>query len=140
MAWLIHLEPEVKEWLHAMRADDKGTLRAISAAIDNLTEQGPALGRPLVDKINHSALHGLKELRPGSTGTSEIRILFIFDEARQAVLLVAGDKEGNWTRWYDQAIPLAEERYKRYQAEVKAQEQAETAGQDQQAVKPKRKK
>jgi len=27
------------------------------------------------------------------------------------VLLVAGDKSGNWQRWYDAAVPLAEARY-----------------------------
>jgi hypothetical protein len=27
------------------------------------------------------------------------------------LLLVAGDKSGNWQRWYDAAIPLAEARY-----------------------------
>jgi hypothetical protein len=39
----------------------------------------------------------MKELRPGSSARSEIRILFAFDQARQAILLVAGDKAGNWT-------------------------------------------
>ena len=53
----------------------------------------------------------MKELRPGSTGTSEVRILFAFDPARQAILLVAGDKAGRWQRWYDMAIPLADDRY-----------------------------
>lgn len=53
----------------------------------------------------------MKELRPGSTGTSEVRILFAFDPVRQAILLVAGDKAGRWQRWYDLAIPLADDRY-----------------------------
>lgn len=45
---------------------------------------------------------------------TEIRILFIFDPDRKAVLLVAGDKTGQWTTWYRQAIPLAEARYATY--------------------------
>ena len=57
------------------------------------------------------SLKNLKELRPGSRGRSEIRILFIFDPDRQAILLVAGDKAGLWSRWYEEAIPLAEHRY-----------------------------
>lgn len=81
-----------------------------------LAERGPALGRPAVDRISGSSLHNLKELRPGSAGRTEIRILFIFDPQRQAVLLVAGDKAGNWTRWYRDAIKLAEDRYARYLA------------------------
>ncbi|WP_438860658.1 type II toxin-antitoxin system RelE/ParE family toxin [Amycolatopsis solani] len=39
-----------------------------------------------------SRLHNLKELRPASAGSSEIRILFAFDPVRRAVLLVAGDE------------------------------------------------
>jgi hypothetical protein len=42
-----------------------------------------------------------------------IRILFIFDPQRRAVLLVAGDKAGNW---YRDAIKLAEDRYARFLA------------------------
>jgi hypothetical protein len=30
------------------------------------------------------------------------------------VLLVAGDKAGQWSAWYRQAIPLAEARYDAY--------------------------
>lgn len=56
----------------------------------------------------------MKELRPGSVGKSEIRILFVFDPWRSAVLLLAGDKAGQWQRWYRQAIPLAERLYEMY--------------------------
>jgi hypothetical protein len=45
---------------------------------------------------------------------SEIRILYIFDPRRNAVLLVAGDKAGKWEAWYRQAILLAEQRYEDY--------------------------
>ncbi|WP_203685146.1 type II toxin-antitoxin system RelE/ParE family toxin, partial [Actinoplanes siamensis] len=53
-----------------------------------------------------------------SAGATEMRILFIFDPARNAVLLVAGDKAGQWTAWYRQAIPLAEARYATYLKEM----------------------
>ncbi len=83
-------------------------------AITALLVEGPNLGRPLVDRIKGSTLHNLKELRPGSRGASEVRILFIFDPERNAVLLVAGDKSGQWATWYHDAIPLAEARYRGY--------------------------
>ena len=60
------------------------------------------------------AIHNLKELRPGSSGASEVRILFVFDPERNAVLLVAGDKAGQWSTWYQEAIPTAEARYAVY--------------------------
>lgn len=53
----------------------------------------------------------LKELRPGSGGASEVRLLFVFDQQRRAVILVGGDKAGNWRGWYRTAIPLAEMAY-----------------------------
>jgi hypothetical protein len=56
----------------------------------------------------------MKELRPGSSGGTEVRVLFVFDPERQAVLLVAGDKAGQWRHWYDENIPLAEQRYQRW--------------------------
>ena len=79
-----------------------------------LPEAGPELGRPLADRIQHSRLTNLKELRPGSAGRSEIRILYLFDPRRNAVLLVAGDQAGKWEAWYRPAIPLAEQRYEDY--------------------------
>lgn len=105
---------EVREWLHQLRRTDRTTARLVGQAITALLEEGPSLGRPLVDRLKGSSLHNLKELRPGSSGTSEVRVIFIFDPERNAVLLVTGDKAGNWTAWYRQAIPLAEERYAAY--------------------------
>jgi hypothetical protein len=71
-------------------------------------------GGPPADRIAGSRLHNLKELRPGSSSTTEVRILFIFDPARNAVLLVAGDKSGRWDQWYRDAIPAAEAAYEAY--------------------------
>ena len=111
MAWEIILVPEVEEWFLGLNVPSK---RQLTSAIDQLRDFGPALGRPLVDRIHESQLHNLKELRPGSSGRSELRILFIFDPARRAVLLVAGDKAGRWRQWYVEAVKLAEQRYARY--------------------------
>ncbi|WP_184074613.1 type II toxin-antitoxin system RelE/ParE family toxin [Nocardiopsis mwathae] len=105
---------EVREWLHTLRRTDRSTAILVGQAVTALLDAGPSLGRPLVDRIKGSSLHRLKELRPGSSGTSEIRILFIFDPDRRAVLLVAGDKSGQWSTWYRTAIPQAEERYAIY--------------------------
>src|SRR6266536_112590 len=85
--------------------------RQVRDSIELVAERGAALGRPAADRVTGSQLHNLKELPPGSAGRTEIRILFIFDPQRRAVLLVAGDKAGGWTRWYRDAIKLAEDRY-----------------------------
>lgn len=111
MAWSIIVVEPALSWLHRLRQDDRGTLILISQAIEALKIEGPALGRPLVDMIKGSRLANLKELRPGSSGSSEVRLLFVFDPQRHAVILVGGDKSGNWRGWYRTAIPLAEGSY-----------------------------
>lgn len=105
---------EVRDWLHELRKTDRDSLLQIAAALDRIAEEGPNLGRPLVDTLRGSTLRNLKELRPGSSGRTEVRLLFVFDPWRQAVFLVAGDKSGDWSGWYDSAIKEAEERYARY--------------------------
>ncbi|WP_280428403.1 type II toxin-antitoxin system RelE/ParE family toxin [Nocardia brasiliensis] len=96
----------------------------VEQALDRLAAVGPALGRPLVDTLEHSRLRNLKELRPGSRGHSEIRILFVFDPDREAIILVASDKAGRWSHWYDDAIPLAEQRFADYRAQKHARKLA----------------
>ena len=51
-----------------------------------------ALRRPLADRVKGSRYHNMKDLRPPSPGSTEIRMLFAFDPRREAIFLVAGDK------------------------------------------------
>ncbi|WP_239375365.1 type II toxin-antitoxin system RelE/ParE family toxin [Frankia sp. Cj5] len=111
MTWSIIVVEPALSWLHALRRGDRRTLLLISQAIQALSIEGPALGRTLVDTVRGSHLANLKELRPGSAGASEVRLLFVFDPQRQAVILVGGDKAGTWQSWYRSAIPLAEAAY-----------------------------
>ena len=108
VGWDVRLLHEVESWLLAL---DNDSYDQVSAAIDKLESDGPTLGRPLVDRIEGSRHHNMKELRPGSAGRSEIRVLFIFDPERRAVLLVAGDKAGDWSKWYARNISVADGRY-----------------------------
>ncbi|OXM70550.1 type II toxin-antitoxin system RelE/ParE family toxin [Amycolatopsis vastitatis] len=112
MAWEIELHDEVDQWFVDLCREDPVSADRVEEAIDMLAREGPRLGRPLVDRVKGSSLHNLKELRPASAGSSEIRILFAFDPTRHALLLVAGDKAGNWKRWYDVNIPIAERRFR----------------------------
>lgn len=113
MPWQVILVNEVDDWFLNLAKNDSDTSDLVAAAIDKLAEDGPMLGRPMVDRIKGSNRHNLKELRPGSAGASEVRILFVFDPQRQAVLLTAGDKSGAWKSWYEKNVPLAEQRYAR---------------------------
>ena len=62
----------------------------------------------------------MKELGPGSTGRTEVRVLFAFDIERMAMLLVGGDKSDDWDGWYKANIPVADERFDEHQHRLAA--------------------
>ncbi|MFC9342884.1 type II toxin-antitoxin system RelE/ParE family toxin [Streptomyces sp. NPDC057020] len=105
--------PEVRDWLHELRHEDRDSLDKITEAIQRLTERGPALARPTADSIKGSK-YAMKELRPRSGQQVSVRMLFVFDPDRRAVILTAGNKAGNWDGWYNENIPIAEDRYERH--------------------------
>ncbi len=117
MEWEILLTAEVEAFLDKLYDSDPASHQLVNQAILVLERNGPAEGRPLVDSITASRIANMKEFRLPSAGRSEIRILFVFDPWRSAVLLVAGDKSGQWDRWYRTAIPRAEQLYEDYLAE-----------------------
>jgi hypothetical protein len=118
MSWEVEGTDQFSQWYDGLKAEEQDH---INAAVDLLTERGPALGRPLVGEIDQSREPGehiknLKELRPlGET----IRILFVFDPRRTAILLTGGDKAGDWKAWYREAIPEAERLYRVYLEELR---------------------
>jgi hypothetical protein len=113
----VKVTDEYATWFTALVKEDLGSATLVAQAVAALREEGPALGRPLVDRLKSSRIHHLKELRPGSRGRSEIRIIFAFDPARSALLLLGGDKAGNWQRWYRDNIPIAEQLFLEYTAD-----------------------
>ena len=117
--WEILLTAEVESFLDDLYESDPASHQLVNQAILILEGNGPAEGRPLVDSIAASRIANMKELRPPSSGRSEIRILLAFDPWRAAILLVAGDKSGQWDKWYRTAIPRAERLYDDYRAERK---------------------
>jgi hypothetical protein len=117
VAWTVKVTDEYAVWFTALIKQDLDSATQVAQAVAALREEGPTLGRPLVDRLKARKIHHLKELRPGSKGRSEIRIIFAFDPTRSALLLLGGDKAGNWTRWYRDNIPLAEQLYIDYTAD-----------------------
>jgi hypothetical protein len=112
--WEVEVIDEFREWYEAL--DEDAQIR-IYAVVEALSQQGPKLGRPLVGEIAGSRIHNLKELRPPS---SSIRILFVFDPRRSAILLLGADKaEHGWSDWYPRAISRAERLYDEYLEELR---------------------
>ena len=74
--WSVEFHPACEEWADAL---DQADAEALLAAVRVLRNGGPTLGRPLVDTIIGSRHKNMKELRPGSTGRTEVRVLFAFN-------------------------------------------------------------
>ena len=103
--WSVEVEL-IAAWVGTLDEDSRAQ---VFAALRVLEEMGPALGRPLVDTVRASRHKNLKELRPGSSGKTEIRLLFAFDPERRAIVLLGGDKAGQWSKWYRVNIPKADD-------------------------------
>lgn len=103
MEWEVEYTDEFSDWWDNLVVDAQD---AIEDAVAELIQQGPALGRPYVDTIKGSRHPNMKELR-----ISSMRILFVFDPRRKAILLIGGNKHGRWNAWYAEMIPNADHLY-----------------------------
>jgi len=111
MVWKVVYSSQVASWLDVASTE---TYERTVVAIEYLSQHGPATQRPLVGIIKGSRFPNMKELRPVSSGTKAIRLLFAFDPKRKAVLLIAGDKMGRWEKWYQRTIPEADAFFEAY--------------------------
>lgn len=111
--WEVEFTDEFEQWWADLDVDQQ---EALTGRVDLLAERGPDLGRPVVDRISRSRHHNMKELRASEGGA--LRVLFAFDPRRHAVLLIGGDKSGEWNDWYAWAIPSADDLYDVYLEEL----------------------
>ena len=113
MAWLVKYHAEFKAKLQLMSDSFKESLLK---GIIVLEQRGPTLGRKWVDTVKGSRHTGMKELRFNADG-GIWRVLFIFDQNRTAIILVAGNKKGKKSRqFYGDLIAEADDLYDDYLA------------------------
>ena len=111
----VELTDQFNEWFQALNQADAN---AVTARIELLAEEGPKLKRPVVGELKASRFAPrMKELRCGTSGA--IRVLFMFDPRRTAILLLGGAKAGKWAHWYADAIPNADRLYEVYLEELR---------------------
>jgi len=108
--WDIEGTDQFATWFGRLSKGDKVK---VEATIEALEEKGPGLGRPWADSLKGTRV---KELIPRG---GYIRILFRFDPRKAGILLIAGDKEDEWTQWYKRMIPVAEALYEDYLEELR---------------------
>lgn len=90
---------------------DEAATDDVNVAVDLLQATGVLLGYPHSSAIN-GASFALRELRVQSNGRP-LRVFYAFDPARQAVLIIGGDKTGD-NRFYDTMIRSSERIWKEY--------------------------
>jgi hypothetical protein len=103
--WKVEYTDQFEDWWLSLSEQEQ---EAVTAAVEALEDRGPALGRPFVDVIKASRHANMKELRPRG---GHIRVMFAFDPRRTAILLIGGDKTGQWESWYDEMVPIADALY-----------------------------
>ena len=108
MDWIVDFHPAFAAEFEAF---SETVQDALLAGIGMLEKFGPHLGRPHVDTLNDSKYRNMKELR-FNADNGAWRAAFALDPARNAIVLVAGDKSsGNEKRFYKQLIRKADERF-----------------------------
>ena len=115
--WSVEGTDEFAAWYRTLTEEQQD---ALSERIELLEQRGSGLKRPVVGEVR-SSRHAprMKELRVSAAG--QLRVLFVLDPRRTAILLLGGDKSGQWEEWYRTAIPEADRIYDAYLAELRAE-------------------
>ena len=110
MSWSVLFHEEFDDEFGRLSEDVQDNLLAAAKAVQIA---GPKAGRPHVDTLQGSKHANMKELRFTAHGGREVwRAAFAFDPARNAVVLVAGDKQGGNERlFYKRLIKIADARF-----------------------------
>ena len=103
--WEVEFTDEFEQWWETLTEKAQ---EAVDAKVLMLEARGPSLGFPHSSAIKGSR-YPLRELRVQYQGTP-LRILYVFDPRRTALLLLGGDKTGD-DRWYEKFVSLAENLY-----------------------------
>ena len=99
------------EFIEWYRGLGDGEVEAVTRVVEMLVSAGLALPFPYSSAIRGSKI-ALRELR-ATCKKSELRVFYAFDPARDAVLLIGGDKGGD-KAFYERMVPLAERIWAEY--------------------------
>lgn len=106
--WTVLIGDEFEPEFFALPQSVQEEILALTRLLQQL---GPQLGRPRADTLKGSRHANMKELR-FDAADGVWRVAFAFDPARQAVLLLAGNKSGgSQIRFYRQFLLKADQRF-----------------------------
>lgn len=110
MSWHVEYTDQFGQWWDTLSAE---TQADIDARVMLLAERGPMLSGGVVKMVVTSRHPTMRELRCPNA----IRVLFAWDPATAAILLLGGSKSPNessspnWNAWYEQYVPMADDLY-----------------------------
>ena len=116
MRFEVEVSDRFRDWYEPL---NEGEQLSVERVVELLQEKGPALGFPHSSSVRGSKLSHLRELRIQHEGRP-YRVLYAFDPAGVALLLLGGDKTGK-ARWYETHIPEAEAIYARHLEELEGE-------------------
>ncbi len=108
MGTIVLVTDDFRSWYEAL---DLARQIAVERVVILLEERGVRLDFPYSSAIAGSR-HALRELRV-QAGGQPLRVLYAFDPARQAVLLIGGNKAGD-DRFYRKGVPRADALWEQY--------------------------
>src|SRR6267378_3646627 len=114
MAWAVEYTDEFGAWWKNLTEAEQ---EDVDAHVRELERRGPMLPFPYSSDVKGSTHGAMRELRVQSGGRP-IRVFYAFDPRRAAILLLGGDKTGD-NRFYDRMVPLADDLYDTYLAELR---------------------
>lgn len=120
MACTVDRHPEFARWLSQLEI--KQRLR-VMGRIQMLEEQGKQLQYPFARKLHCS--ERVRELRMEVSSRS-LRLLYAITGPHSAVLLLGGDKTGDYENWYVDSVPIVEKYLKEFEAGDAAKAAAST--------------
>ncbi len=106
MPYEVEVSDEFRDWYEPLSEAEQ---LSVEKVVLMLEEAGPALGFPYSSGIQQSKFNHMRELRIQHEGRP-YRVLYAFDPARSAFLILGGDKTGD-DRWYETMVPKADAIY-----------------------------
>lgn len=117
--WKVTFHDDFDPEFDAFSDDVQDELLAVAAAVKQL---GPAADRPHVGTLINPKHPNMKELRFKANNGAEIwRAAFAFDPVREAIILVAAEKQGiDEDKFYKDLLKKANKRFDKHLTALKA--------------------
>jgi hypothetical protein len=105
--WVVEFTDEFEAWWESLTVEEQ---ESVAYSVGLLEVYGPTLDHPHSSAIAGSRHGRMRELRVQHQGRP-YRVLYAFDPARAAILLIGGEKTGTGNRWYVEYVPIADRLY-----------------------------